>query len=289
MIFTMFWTIEFVHALGTIGFAAATTSWYFHPTDKDSAAVDVSVSFNDGPVKHPPKKLEGIKQIAADVREAMFKHAGTAAFGSCIIAVVETIETIVSYIQAKVEQTIKASGNTAVLLMARMILCCIRCFLWCIEKCLKFISKHAYIQTAIYGTSFMPSCYKAFFLIIRNAGLATCLTGIGSFVFVIGRSVVTLSAASVAFLWIDSAYGDDINSPLFPTVVVCIMAYVIASVFMGILEISSDTLLACYVLDKEMHDDSPEYARGALQTWVKNSVITNADGKQYASINTSEE
>ena len=40
--------------------------------------------------------------------------------------------------------------------------------MWCIEKCMKFINKNAYIQTAIFGYHFCKAAKCAFFLILRN-------------------------------------------------------------------------------------------------------------------------
>jgi len=44
---------------------------------------------------------------------------------------------------------------------------CLQCFMWCLEKIMKFINKHAYIITAIYGHSFCKSARKAFWLLLR--------------------------------------------------------------------------------------------------------------------------
>ena len=47
------------------------------------------------------------------------------------------------------------------------IMMCLQCFMWCLEKIMKFINKHAYIITAIYGHSFCKSARKAFWLLLR--------------------------------------------------------------------------------------------------------------------------
>ena len=76
-------------------------------------------------------------------------HPGTAAAGSLIIAIIKTIRAFVAHLQAQAE---KRGGK-----VAKCILCCIQSCLWCVEKCMKFINKNAYIQTAIYGTNFCTS------------------------------------------------------------------------------------------------------------------------------------
>ncbi|CAN0589016.1 unnamed protein product, partial [Ectocarpus sp. 12 AP-2014] len=63
-------------------------------------------------------------------------HTGTAAFGSLIIAIIKTIRAMLTYMQKKLQK----SGSKA----AQAVLCCLSCFFWCLEKCVKFINKNAY-------------------------------------------------------------------------------------------------------------------------------------------------
>jgi hypothetical protein len=80
------------------------------------------------------------------MKKAMWYHLGTAAFGSLIIAIIKTIRAVIAYLQNQA----KKSKNKAL----QMVLCAIQCYMWCLEKCMKFLNKNAYIQTAIYGYSF---------------------------------------------------------------------------------------------------------------------------------------
>ncbi|CAN0550018.1 unnamed protein product [Ectocarpus sp. 8 AP-2014] len=45
---------------------------------------------------------------------------------------------MLTYMQKKLQK----SGSKA----AQAVLCCLSCFFWCLEKCVKFINKNAYIQ-----------------------------------------------------------------------------------------------------------------------------------------------
>jgi choline transporter-like protein 2/4/5 len=85
---------------------------------------------------------------------------GSAAFGSLIIAIIKTIRAVLTYFTAQA----KKAHNLILVYVLSIINCC----LWCLEKCMKFLNKNAYIQTAIYGYSFCKSCRRAFFLLIRN-------------------------------------------------------------------------------------------------------------------------
>mmetsp|Transcript_21923 Transcript_21923/g.28404 ORF Transcript_21923/g.28404 Transcript_21923/m.28404 type:complete len:512 (+) Transcript_21923:173-1708(+) len=141
-LFCYFWTSEFILALGQIVLALCFAKWYFQKGDT--------------------RKL-GSSVLFTCIRQGMFYHMGTAAFGSLIIAVIKMIRAMLAYLQKKVQ----ASGTPASKFL-KPVFCCIQCCLWCFEKCMKFLNKNAYIQTAIFSYSFCKAAKEAFFLLLRN-------------------------------------------------------------------------------------------------------------------------
>jgi choline transporter-like protein 2/4/5 len=87
-------------------------------------------------------------------------HIGTLAFGSLIITICRLIRIMLEY----VDQKLKKYDNE----ITRAILCCCKCFFWCLEKFLKFINRNAYIMCAIHGKNFCASAKDAFLLLMRN-------------------------------------------------------------------------------------------------------------------------
>lgn len=87
-------------------------------------------------------------------------HLGTVAFGALIIAIVRIIRVMLEYIDHK----LKKFDNP----FTRCILCCCKCFFWCLENFLKFINKNAYIMCAVHGKNFCKSARDAFSLLMRN-------------------------------------------------------------------------------------------------------------------------
>lgn len=87
-------------------------------------------------------------------------HIGTLAFGSLIITICRLIRVMIEYIDHK----LKKYDNGFVTAM----MCCCKCFFWCLEKFLKFINKNAYIMCAIHGRNFCLSAKDAFNLLMRN-------------------------------------------------------------------------------------------------------------------------
>ena len=106
---------------------------------------------------------------------------GTAAFGSLIIAIIKTIRAVLAYLERKA----KKSGNK----IAQYVICIISCCLWCLEKCMKFLNKHAYILTAIYCYSFCKACRRAFFLLLRNILRVAAVNMVASFLLMIGKVI----------------------------------------------------------------------------------------------------
>ena len=77
----------------------------------------------------------------------------------------------------------KASKNK----IAEYVLCVLQCFVWCLEKILKFINKNAYIQTAIQGYTFCKGARVAFFLLLRNILRVAAVNLVADFVIFVGK------------------------------------------------------------------------------------------------------
>ncbi|CAM9698239.1 unnamed protein product [Ectocarpus sp. 4 AP-2014] len=152
LLFCLFWTLNFVTAMGQIVIAMSVASWYF--------------------ARH--KNHVGSLTVVSSVGKTFTFHIGTAAFGGLIVAIVEMIRAILTYIQKKAEK----SGNKVV----QYIACCCVCCFWCLENCLRFINKNAYVQTAIFSTNFCTSARNAFYLIARNIARVAAVSILGEFV-----------------------------------------------------------------------------------------------------------
>lgn len=115
-LFGLLWLNAFIIGCAQFIIAAAACQWYF------SHSADTS---GKGSI------LKGLKWV-------MVYHLGTIAFGSFCIAVVQFIRIIFEYYTKQMK---KLESNP----VAKCLICCTRCCLWCLEKCIKFISKNAFI------------------------------------------------------------------------------------------------------------------------------------------------
>ena len=136
-LFGFYWMMNFVTAFGQCTLAGAFASWYF--------------SFKK------PDDVPALPLLSAFMRS--FWHVGTLAFGSLLIAIVQLLRAILDYIDRKTKETQNSVG--------RCVLCFCKCCLWCLEKCIRYISKNAYILSAMFGYNFCKSSCKVCLTNIR--------------------------------------------------------------------------------------------------------------------------
>jgi ferredoxin len=237
LLFIWFWTSQFIVAIGQLTIAMATTAWYF---TKDKSTI-------------------GNETVLWATRTSLIYHAGTAAFGSLIVAIFKTIRAVLAYIQRK----LAAHNNKCI----QCILCCMQCLLWCMEKCIKFLNKNAYIQTAIHGYSFCKASRSAFFLIVRN-----CLR-----VAAVNMSKVMIPAGTSLLCYLSIVYGtehlnNEINGIIAPIVVCFILSYFVACMFMELFGMTIETILLCYIADEEMFEPADRYAEGDLHSAIQDTA-----------------
>jgi choline transporter-like protein 2/4/5 len=247
MVFIYYWTSEFIVAIGQLVVAMAVSTWYF---TRDKSSI-------------------GNTTVVSSMRRSFRYHAGTAAFGSLIIAIIKTIRAIVAYIQKKAKKTKTCK------VLVQVVLCVIQCCLWCVEKCMKFINKNAYIQTAIFGHSFCKAARCAFFLILRNIVRIAALGLVSGFVLLLGKVIITTGATILCYIALDaSGFADDeLNYLWLPLVFTAFIAFYVAQMFNEVWGMAMSTILQCFVADEEIYkkDSDAMFAGDSLKSCVSSS------------------
>jgi len=243
LLFCLYWTFYFIEAVGSMVVARAVASWYFV---RDKSTI-------------------GTTTVLHSMRQVITYHLGTCAFGSLIIAIVSLIRAILAYIQKQVEE--KSDDNKFVKAVGCMLQCCF----WCLEQCIRFINKHAYIQTAIFSTSFCVSARNGFFLVARNAGRIGAVSAVSEVVIIFGKIFITATTGLISYYLIEANLSDDLDSVLVPVIFIMIIAYFVASLFFSIFSMAVDTILECFVADEEMFNGDDCYAEKDLKEWIDNN------------------
>ena len=153
-------------------------------------------------------------------------HLGTIAFAAFIVAVVKFIKAVLTYLQGK---TAKKANPVAVAIFA-----CVKCFLKCLECCLDILSKHGLIFTAIYGTPFCNSCGTAFRMLFNNLARVAAITAISKYLEFLGKIAITILTTGICIFVMEQYpyYVNNLSSLSFPAVIIILLSYCIASIFM---------------------------------------------------------
>jgi choline transporter-like protein 2/4/5 len=254
MFFAWLWSIGFLEAIGQIGSSHAVLTWYF---------ADIRYEIDS-------------RQVLSSMCLVTWFHSGTAAVGSFLIATLRLLRMMLEYVKYrlavmnKIEQrgtnavtatvagTVSGTGrcvyNTCTSIRYRLIsciLCSLSCLLLLFEKIIKFLNKHSYIQCAMMGSAFFPSAMKAYRILFRNLGRLAAVSVVGDFVVLIGKLSITLSSAGLGYWYMSHFMKDSLNGFVLPTIFIAFLAFVTATMFLGVLSATADSLLQACIVDEE--------------------------------------
>merc|ERR1719171_158408 len=151
-LFNILWVNEFTIAFTQCSLAGAVAFWYFAKNDSKL---------------NPKFVIIGLKNSAT-------YHSGSIALGSMIVALIQLVKYYLEYLA---EQQKRAKNK-----LMELVFRCLAYLIYCVEKCVKFLNKNAYIQIAILGKKFCWAAKDAFWLIFRNAGRIAVCTMLAPFV-----------------------------------------------------------------------------------------------------------
>jgi len=227
--FCYLWTDGFLIAVGQCIIAGAVAIWFF-----GSAKASSKVR---GSVRDPKAR----SNLMASIRTVFRYHLGSLALGSFIIAVVQLIRYLLKYYAQQARQ-LKNPVVEAVLRAVDFVL-------GCIERCVRFLTKNAYIQVAIRGTNFCTSAKNAFQLILKNMLRVGILVSLGSVVQAIGWLFVTICTLATGYFLLGLMHPErEIFAPMF--VFFCV-AHVVSQLYMSIYSLACDTSLQCLLVAEE--------------------------------------
>lgn len=122
-----------------------------------------------------------------------------------------------------------------------------RCFFWCLERFLRFLSKNAYVMCAIHGKPFCSSARDAFNLLMRNFLRVIALDQVTDFLFFLTKLLVSFGTGATAYLYFTNDPAETpLNYVAVPVIIVMIGTYLIASVFFSVYSMAVDTLFLCF-------------------------------------------
>nr|XP_020829884.1 choline transporter-like protein 4 isoform X2 [Phascolarctos cinereus] len=221
----LFWTLNWVLALGQCVLAGAFASFYW--------------AFNK------PQDIPSCPLTAAFFRTLRY-HTGSLAFGALILTLVQIVRVVLEYLDHK----LRGAQNSLI----RCLMCCLKCCFWCLEKFLKFLNRNAYIMIAIYGRNFCISAKNAFMLLMRNVVRVVVLDKVTDLLLFFGKLLVVSGVGILSFFFftgripaLKEEFGSlNLNYYWLPIMVTILGAYVIASGFFSVFSMCVDTLFLCF-------------------------------------------
>jgi len=246
-LFGLLWTTQFIQAISYLTLASVFATYYFRGGSYGTTSI---AGFINTPVVQSFRKMT-------------YFHAGSAAFGSFMVAVLQFIRIIVAYLMNK----FKSMEDTNPLV--KWAACCVQYCLWYLQKVIEWLNRNAYIMIAIEGKSFCYSAWEAIMLILNNILTVGAVNIVGDTLLFLGKLSISLISGFLAFLMLDSSTyteGDNkVSSPLFLVIFVVIFSFSIAGLFMSVVEMAIDTVLLSFCKDVKLHGGKPKYAPPLLE------------------------
>jgi len=228
-----YWTYYFIKAVGKTTICGTVATWYWAPTNAYG------------------KKIYQKNAIIKTFLRICWYNLGSLAFGSLILGII----SLLKYILAKVQKVAEKEKENK---FVRWLIRCLRCCLECIDKVVKFITKKAYVEIAIYGYSFCTATYKASKIILRNAFRIIVIDKIGDIIFTLGKILVVSASVFLSFLILKNRNINDTYMLSIPLIISFILSLTIISVFMTVLNATIDTIFISVCEDCERNDGSNE-------------------------------
>jgi hypothetical protein len=121
--------------------------------------------------------------------------------GAFLVAVITMIRVIFEYIVYQYEKT-EMKDN----IVFKCVTCYVRCILKCLDACIKFINKNAYIQVALHNRAFCTAAKESFFLMARNAARFNAVQWTGAILLFIGKLLICTSCAFLTVVLVKAQY-----------------------------------------------------------------------------------
>jgi len=218
MVFGFLWASAFLSAVFQHAVAGAIASWYF---SRDVMS---------------PRPI-GIPAVTSLFR-AVTTSFGSLALGSLLIAVVESLNTLLQYTKRT------NSKNRVIVWVAS----CLQCVLGCIEGIVRYVNKFAYIYVAMHGHSFCKGAKECFDLISRNFFTTVIMDVISGFVLFMGKVLFTAISVLITIGIVDNM-GRHLSAVTVG--LTAAISFVVLHIISHVIGVGINAVFVCYLEDLE--------------------------------------
>lgn len=157
--------------------------------------------------------------------------------------------------------------------MARCLTCCVHC----LEKFVKMINNHAYVEIAMRSTNFCVSAKNGMMIVASNFLRFGILHGLSSIVMAFVELLITIGGAFIGYLMI-IGFGQEkreFHGTAASLLVIALITWIVARLFAHIWEASSDAILHCYCIDEALEKGNAKHSTVKL-----NNAVAAAEHRQ---------
>jgi solute carrier family 44 protein 1 (choline transporter-like protein) len=163
--------------------------------------------------------------------------------------------------------------NQSLNFMIKCMLCCVNC----LERVVKMINNHAYVEIAMRSTNFCTSAKNGLQIISSNFLRFGILHGLSEIVMTFVVLLITMCGGIIGYVLI-IYFGPsqrEFHGTSASLLVICIVTWSVASLFAHIWEATSDAILHCYCIDEVLEAGNAKHSTVKL-----NNAIASAERRQ---------
>lgn len=244
------WVMNFFQGVSTMTICGAFAGWYWTVPD-ESPSSSVCCGRKHVYLHRVQKKADGETvekfPVLASFKRTIRYHLGSVALGSLIIALVQFARIVLEYINKNTKNLQKKSC------IIRALMCCVRCCMWCFEKCVKYITRSAYIIIATQGKSFCSATFTVFHILLNHTTTVGVATVVSSLVILLGKIVIMATCSIAAYLALSS--DATINNTVLPVIFTAVLAYCVGTVFLDVYDMGIETIIISFCIDKDENSE----------------------------------
>lgn len=235
-LFWMFWGLKFMEYFNFVIVSGCIADWYL---DRELV---------DNPEENEEYKRSNCSRLFGSIYRTVRYHLGTIAFSSALIAILQTIECILIYVQKQIGET----NNPFAKMVLKIALAVVKCLECIMDRC----NKSTLVVTAVLGSPFCAGCGKSLQLFFKNMALMSLGTGMIMLLCLLSNIVIALmSAGFCGYIFLGVENAEHLNSNLMPLLSGFIVSYFIAKLCLGVWDCAATTILVCRCMLKEWYKE----------------------------------
>jgi len=256
--FVLLWIFQYIFYLIFMIIAGAYAEWYFSAwQDDDDEEYESNRCFRTCCFKDGERlsKKRGSKNgelsrwpVLSSVIRVVRYHLGSIAVGACLIAVIQSIQVVLMYIE---NQCNGQDQNHLQKIIMKIVHCILETFKWIVDRC----NRTAFIVSSIHGSSFCASSIYGITLMMKNPLRFSMIFVVGFLIEKVGQFSIVCVTVIISMQWMQySELDDELSSIVMPATLVGIISYFIVSLYMMVFQVGIDTIFFCFLVDEKCNE-----------------------------------